>query len=174
MKKQTTVNQGEGNTEAAERFNKAETAFVGSARGKKRIRTGGLSPARRAGGPRTGGTAGHGTRQRLACTRLGSSWWPTFRPVRCTSGRLRCRSPIAHTASKSGPKEASPLLSRKAEKHGQGTIQSDNILFIQCSDSLSQPRLRNRRDLVDHQPAGDRQAISITGLNQHQKQQCLC
>jgi hypothetical protein len=40
MKNPSTVNRGEGNPEAAERFNKAETKFVGSERGKKRIRAG--------------------------------------------------------------------------------------------------------------------------------------
>ncbi len=33
-------NQGEGNTEAAERFNAAETSFVESPRGKRAIRKG--------------------------------------------------------------------------------------------------------------------------------------
>ena len=40
MKKPSIVNRGEGNPEAAERFNKAETKFVGSERGNKRIRAG--------------------------------------------------------------------------------------------------------------------------------------
>lgn len=40
MKKPSIVNHGEGNPEAAERFNKAETEFVGSKRGKNRIRAG--------------------------------------------------------------------------------------------------------------------------------------
>jgi hypothetical protein len=40
MKIPPTVNHGEGNPEAAKRFNKAEKAFVGSSSGKKRIRAG--------------------------------------------------------------------------------------------------------------------------------------
>jgi hypothetical protein len=40
MKNPSTGNRGEGNPEAAERFNKAETKFVGSERGKKRIGAG--------------------------------------------------------------------------------------------------------------------------------------
>jgi hypothetical protein len=44
MKNPSSVNRGEGNPEAAERFNKAETKFVGSERGKKRIRAGATVP----------------------------------------------------------------------------------------------------------------------------------
>jgi hypothetical protein len=40
MKNPPAVNHGEGNPEAAERFNKAETKFVASERGRKRIRAG--------------------------------------------------------------------------------------------------------------------------------------
>ena len=38
MKNRSIVNRGEGNPEAAERFNKAESEFVASERGKERIR----------------------------------------------------------------------------------------------------------------------------------------
>jgi hypothetical protein len=38
--KSSTSNHGEGNPEAAERFNKAEREFVDSPRGKKKIRQG--------------------------------------------------------------------------------------------------------------------------------------
>ncbi len=37
MKKQSSANHGEGDPEAAERFNAAEQAFVDSTRGKKAI-----------------------------------------------------------------------------------------------------------------------------------------
>jgi hypothetical protein len=40
MTKQSPSNHGEGDPEAAERFNTAERKFVGSARGKKKIRDG--------------------------------------------------------------------------------------------------------------------------------------
>jgi len=40
MKNPLTVNHGEGDPEAAQRFNKEETEFVASKRGKKRIREG--------------------------------------------------------------------------------------------------------------------------------------
>jgi hypothetical protein len=40
MGKQSSSNHGEGNPEAAERFNKAEREFVGSARGKEKIKEG--------------------------------------------------------------------------------------------------------------------------------------
>jgi hypothetical protein len=40
MKKSSASNRGEGNAEAAARFNKAESQFVASDRGKKRIRAG--------------------------------------------------------------------------------------------------------------------------------------
>ena len=40
MKNPPAANLGEGNPEAAKRFNEAETAFVASVRGKKRIRAG--------------------------------------------------------------------------------------------------------------------------------------
>jgi hypothetical protein len=67
MKNSSTANHGEGNPEAAERFNKAETGFVGSERGKKRIRAGasvqpgeqpGLEEAEQAGKARARGHAG--------------------------------------------------------------------------------------------------------------------
>lgn len=38
--KATQANRGEGNPEAAARFNKAESSFVASARGKQRVRAG--------------------------------------------------------------------------------------------------------------------------------------
>jgi hypothetical protein len=38
--KSSSSNHGEGNPEAAEQFNKAEREFVGSPRGKKKIRQG--------------------------------------------------------------------------------------------------------------------------------------
>jgi hypothetical protein len=37
MGKESESNHGEGNPEAADRFNKAERAFVASARGKKKV-----------------------------------------------------------------------------------------------------------------------------------------
>jgi hypothetical protein len=40
MGKQSPSNHGEGNPEAADRFNTAEQKFVGSARGKKKIQEG--------------------------------------------------------------------------------------------------------------------------------------
>lgn len=40
MANPNSANQGEGNPEAAARFNSAETAFVESARGKEQIRKG--------------------------------------------------------------------------------------------------------------------------------------
>ena len=40
MGKESRSNHGEGNPEAAERFNTAEKAFVASARGKKKIKEG--------------------------------------------------------------------------------------------------------------------------------------
>jgi hypothetical protein len=40
MNKDSKTNHGEGNPEAADRFNKAEQAFVDSARGKKKIQEG--------------------------------------------------------------------------------------------------------------------------------------
>jgi hypothetical protein len=40
MGKQSTLNHGEGNPEAADRFNSAERKFVSSARGKRKIREG--------------------------------------------------------------------------------------------------------------------------------------
>jgi hypothetical protein len=40
MGKQSPSNHGEGNPEAADRFNTAEREFVGSARGKKKIQEG--------------------------------------------------------------------------------------------------------------------------------------
>ena len=40
MEKQSSSNHGEGNPEAAERFNSAEQEFVNSARGKKKIEKG--------------------------------------------------------------------------------------------------------------------------------------
>jgi hypothetical protein len=40
MGKESESNHGEGNPEAAERFNKAERAFVASARGKKKVKEG--------------------------------------------------------------------------------------------------------------------------------------
>ena len=40
MEKQSSANHGEGDPEAAERFNTAEQAFVESARGKKAISEG--------------------------------------------------------------------------------------------------------------------------------------
>jgi hypothetical protein len=40
MGKQSPSNHGEGNPEAADRFNTAERTFVDSARGKKKIREG--------------------------------------------------------------------------------------------------------------------------------------
>ena len=40
MGKQSPTNHGEGNPEAADRFNAAEREFVGSARGKKKIQQG--------------------------------------------------------------------------------------------------------------------------------------
>lgn len=45
MNKQSSSNHGEGNPEAAERFNTAERAFVDSARGKQKIAQGpGVKP----------------------------------------------------------------------------------------------------------------------------------
>ncbi len=40
MEKQSTSNHGEGNPEAAERFNSAEKEFVNSPRGKEKIKKG--------------------------------------------------------------------------------------------------------------------------------------
>ena len=40
MGKESPSNHGEGNPEAADRFNTAEREFVGSARGKKKIQEG--------------------------------------------------------------------------------------------------------------------------------------
>jgi hypothetical protein len=40
MRKQSPSNHGEGNPEAADRFNTAEREFVSSARGKKKIQEG--------------------------------------------------------------------------------------------------------------------------------------
>jgi hypothetical protein len=40
MEKQSSDNHGEGNPEAAERFNSAETGFVNSAQGQKKIQEG--------------------------------------------------------------------------------------------------------------------------------------
>jgi hypothetical protein len=40
MNNESTSNRGEGNPEAAERFNKAEREFVGSPRGKEKIKEG--------------------------------------------------------------------------------------------------------------------------------------
>jgi hypothetical protein len=40
MGKESESNHGEGNPEAADRFNKAERAFVASARGKKKVKEG--------------------------------------------------------------------------------------------------------------------------------------
>jgi hypothetical protein len=40
MEKQSSSNHGEGNPEAAERFNSAEREFVNSPRGKKKIQKG--------------------------------------------------------------------------------------------------------------------------------------
>jgi len=40
MATKSTSNHGEGNPEAAERFNEAERAFVNSDRGRQKIRTG--------------------------------------------------------------------------------------------------------------------------------------
>ncbi len=40
MEKQSSLNHGEGNPEAAEEFNSAEREFVKSARGKKKIQPG--------------------------------------------------------------------------------------------------------------------------------------
>jgi hypothetical protein len=40
MGKETESNRGEGNPEAADRFNKAERAFVASARGKRKVKEG--------------------------------------------------------------------------------------------------------------------------------------
>src|SRR6202021_3666581 len=40
MGKESQSNHGEGNPEAADRFNTAEKAFVGSGRGKKKIKEG--------------------------------------------------------------------------------------------------------------------------------------
>jgi hypothetical protein len=49
MGKESGSNHGEGNPEAAERFNKAERSFVDSARGKEKIREGThVSPAEEA------------------------------------------------------------------------------------------------------------------------------
>jgi hypothetical protein len=69
MKNPSTVNRGEGNPEAAERFNNAETKFVGSERGKKRIHAGAavlpgeqseLEEAERLGKARARGNTGDG------------------------------------------------------------------------------------------------------------------
>jgi hypothetical protein len=40
MSKETSSNHGEGNPEAAERFNKAERSFVSSGHGKEKIKDG--------------------------------------------------------------------------------------------------------------------------------------
>lgn len=40
MEKQSSDNHGEGDPEAAERFNSAETGFVNSAQGRKKIQEG--------------------------------------------------------------------------------------------------------------------------------------
>jgi hypothetical protein len=40
MEKQSSANHGEGDPEAAERFNSAEQAFVESPRGKEKVREG--------------------------------------------------------------------------------------------------------------------------------------
>jgi hypothetical protein len=65
MEKQSTSNHGEGDPEAAERFNSAEREFVNSPRGKKKIEKG---PDVRPGEEAELADAEHSARQRAKGT----------------------------------------------------------------------------------------------------------
>jgi len=63
--------------------------------------------------------------------------------------------------------------SGNAQEDQNRTIQPHHILVGEAADTRAELRLWNGRDLIQHQPADGRQAISLTWLNGQPKQRSI-